>query len=254
MPDGMPDFTLTLHPRISDIPAAEWDRCAGTEAGRGNPFVSHAFLSALEDSGSANSRTGWLPQHAALRQGDALVGVAPMYAKSHSYGEYVFDHAWAHAFERGGRRLLSRSCRSAVPFSPVPGPRLLARARPRAMEALGQALAAGVPGARSVLRPRRPSAPEPEWDRVGPGRVVAAGWASNSIGKMHGYADFEDFLGALTCPQAQEPSGGSGGTPMNAGLTFLTLCVVHEITASGNGTRSTSSIPPPWTANGAAPT
>src|SRR5690348_10793402 len=99
MPDGSPALTLTLHPRIADIPEHEWDVCADVN----NPFVCHAFLAALEDSGSASARTGWLPQHAALRDlCGRLVAVAPMYAKSHSYGEYVFDHGWAHAFERAG--------------------------------------------------------------------------------------------------------------------------------------------------------
>src|SRR5262249_1184294 len=99
MPDGTPTLTLTLHQRIATIDAAEWDACAGDD----NPFVSHAFLSALEDSESASARTGWLPQHAALRDSEGrMVAVAPMYAKSHSYGEYVFDHGWAHAFERAG--------------------------------------------------------------------------------------------------------------------------------------------------------
>ena len=99
MPDGSAALTLTLHAAIAEVPAADWDACAGT----GNPFVSHAFLSAMEDSGSANARTGWLPQHAVLRDdGRPIVAVAPMYAKSHSYGEYVFDHGWAHALERAG--------------------------------------------------------------------------------------------------------------------------------------------------------
>src|SRR5579875_249830 len=123
MPDGSAALTLTLHPRIADIAAAEWDACAGTS----NPFVSHAFLSALEDSGSAGARTGWLPQHAALRDhAGALVAVAPMYAKSHSYGEYVFDHGWAHAFDRAGGDYYPK-LQVSVPFSPVPGPRLLLR-------------------------------------------------------------------------------------------------------------------------------
>ena len=69
MPDGTPTLTMTLHARISEIDAAEWDACAGA----GNPFVSHAFLSAVEDSGSASSRTGWLPQHAVLRDSVVLV-------------------------------------------------------------------------------------------------------------------------------------------------------------------------------------
>ena len=123
MPDGSAALTLTLHARIAEIDAADWDACAGA----GNPFVSHEFLSAMEDSGSANARTGWLPQHAVLRSecGD-IVGVVPMYAKSHSYGEYVFDHGWAHAFERAGGSYYPK-LQVAAPFSPVPGPRLLRR-------------------------------------------------------------------------------------------------------------------------------
>src|ERR1700677_4691071 len=86
MPDGSATLTLTLHARIAEIDPTEWDACAGV----GNPFVSHAFLSAMEDSGSANSRTGWLPQHAVLRRdGGEVAGVVPMYVKSHRYGEYV---------------------------------------------------------------------------------------------------------------------------------------------------------------------
>ena len=89
MPDGTTALALTLHASIGALSAAEWDACAGAD----NPFVSHAFLSAVEDSGSATSRTGWLPQHAVLRDAEGrVVAVAPMYAKAHSYGEYVFDH------------------------------------------------------------------------------------------------------------------------------------------------------------------
>src|SRR5215218_2026195 len=99
MPDGSASLTMTLHAKIAEIDAADWDACAGSD----NPFVSHAFLSAVEDSGSATARTGWLPQHAVLRDvEESVVAVAPMYAKSHSYGEYVFDHGWAHALERTG--------------------------------------------------------------------------------------------------------------------------------------------------------
>ncbi|MFQ3623528.1 MAG: GNAT family N-acetyltransferase [Acetobacteraceae bacterium] len=116
-------LSLSLHARIEEIPEAEWDACAGDD----NPFVSHAFLAALEESGSAASRTGWLPRHAVLRDPAGRVAAcAPLYAKSHSYGEYVFDHAWADAFERAGGRYYPK-LQGAVPFSPVPGPRLLAR-------------------------------------------------------------------------------------------------------------------------------
>lgn len=128
-------FSLSLHARIADIAADDWDACAGDD----NPFVSHAFLSALEESGSASARTGWLPQHAVLRDDTgAIVGIAPLYAKSHSYGEYVFDHGWADAFERAGGRYYPK-LQCAVPFSPVPGPRLLART-PTHRDALVSAL------------------------------------------------------------------------------------------------------------------
>jgi predicted N-acyltransferase len=91
-----------------------------------NPFVSHAFLSALEDSGSATARTGWRPMHLRLEGADGtMVGAAPCYAKSHSQGEYVFDHGWADAYERAGGRYYPK-LQVAVPFTPATGPRLLA--------------------------------------------------------------------------------------------------------------------------------
>ena len=108
---------------INDIPAAEWDRCAGDE----NPFVSHAFLSALEDSGSVSAHTGWAPYHVVIENDDGtLRGCVPMYLKSHSQGEYVFDQSWAHAYERAGGSYYPK-LQVSVPFSPVTGPRLLAQ-------------------------------------------------------------------------------------------------------------------------------
>ncbi len=190
MPDGLPTLTLTLHPHIAEIPAAEWDACAGP----GNPFVSHAFLSALEDSGSANARTGWMPQHAALREQDRIVAVVPMYAKSHSYGEYVFDHSWANAFERGGGSYYPK-LQVAVPFSPVPGPRLLARDGIET-EALGHALAqaCGELGLSSVHATFCTSV---DWEALG-----RAGWLQRLGTQFHwenaGYKTFDDFLGALS--------------------------------------------------------
>ncbi len=113
---------------LSEVEAADWDACAGWDNQQGeNPFVSHAFLSTLEDSRSVGSRTGWLPQHLLIEDaaGD-LVAACPLYVKTHSYGEYVFDHGWAEAFERAGGRYYPK-LQIAVPFSPVPGPRLLIR-------------------------------------------------------------------------------------------------------------------------------
>jgi hypothetical protein len=130
---------VTLQVRVIDslkeVAAAAWDACAGWAAADGeNPFVSHAFLSALEDSGSVGGRTGWLPQYL-LIEDDAgqVLAACPLYVKNHSYGEYVFDHGWAEAYQRAGGRYYPK-LQIAVPFSPVPGPRLLVRPGPDAAE------------------------------------------------------------------------------------------------------------------------
>ena len=105
--------------RASSTPPT-WDACVGAD----QPFLSHAFLAALEASGSACRETGWLPLHAVVERDGRLLGCAPMYLKSHSYGEYVFDWGWANAYERAGGRYYPK-LQVAVPFTPVPGPRLL---------------------------------------------------------------------------------------------------------------------------------
>ncbi|MFZ2008346.1 MAG: GNAT family N-acetyltransferase [Stellaceae bacterium] len=112
---------LTVHPSIGEIPAAEWDACAGDI----NPTLSHTFLQAMEESGSATARSGWAPQHLSLADSSGrVIGIVPLYLKSHSYGEYVFDYGWADAYERAGGRYYPKAL-GAVPFTPVPGPRLL---------------------------------------------------------------------------------------------------------------------------------
>ncbi|BAT21040.1 hypothetical protein AA0311_0487 [Asaia bogorensis NBRC 16594] len=116
----MTDWSLTLHASIAEIDAALWDRCAGDD----NPFLSHGFFLTLEESGSVGVRTGWLPRYAALRNGEALVAVAPLFLKGHSNGEYVFDQSWARAYEQAGGDYYPK-LQIAVPFSPVSGPRLL---------------------------------------------------------------------------------------------------------------------------------
>ena len=116
-------FTTRVVDRITDIPAAAWNACAGED----NPFISHAFLSALETSGSVGRGTGWLPQHILLvDETDTIHAATPLYVKGHSQGEYVFDHGWAEAYERAGGRYYPK-LQVAVPFSPVPGPRLLVK-------------------------------------------------------------------------------------------------------------------------------
>ncbi len=106
---------------ISEISADQWDACAGVE----NPFVSHAFLSALEESRCVGPEAGWAPYHVVIEGESGLRGCVPMYLKSHSQGEYVFDHSWAHAYERAGGNYYPK-LQISVPFSPVTGPRLLA--------------------------------------------------------------------------------------------------------------------------------
>jgi predicted N-acyltransferase len=212
-----------LHPRIADVSAAEWDACAGTD----NPFVSHAFLSALEESGSAGARTGWLPQHAVLRDaGGKLVGAAPMYAKSHSYGEYVFDHGWANAFERAGGNYYPK-LQVAVPFSPVPGPRLLTHPDTRVpSHVLAGALVQACEelGMSSV---HVTFCQEPEWGALG-----EAGWLQRIGVQFHwhneGYTSFDDFLGTFSS-RKRKTVRRERRDANAAGLEFRTL-VGNEIT------------------------
>ncbi len=114
------DVKLELVPSIAEINADDWDHLAGD-----NPFTQHAFLHALEASGCVSAETGWQPYHVCMRnEANTLVGAIPLYVKSHSYGEYVFDHAWANAFENAGGNYYPK-LQASVPFSPVTGPRLL---------------------------------------------------------------------------------------------------------------------------------
>ena len=117
---------------LSAVDAAQWDACALAPGAAGNPFLSHAFLKALEDSKSVGRRTGWQPQYLLAETDDGtLQGAVPLYVKGHSQGEYIFDHGWAQAFERAGGRYYPK-LQAAVPFTPVPGPRLFARPGPYA--------------------------------------------------------------------------------------------------------------------------
>ena len=123
MPDGSDRHTIQVHGSITEIGGEAWDACLGLD----NPFVCHDFLAALEESGSVTGKTGWLPRHLALAdEAGRLAAVAPLYLKSHSYGEYVFDWSWADAYQRAGGRYYPK-LQCSVPFTPVTGPRLLVR-------------------------------------------------------------------------------------------------------------------------------
>jgi hypothetical protein len=194
MPDGSEPATLRLSESIAEIDPAAWDAVAGD----GNPTVSHAFLACLEESGSASAETGWAPHHLILEdKAGRLVAACPLYLKNHSFGEYVFDHGWADAYERAGGRYYPK-LQLSVPFTPVPGPRLLVH--PEAPEGTRETLIAALievarrTGVSSlhVTFPR-----EEEWRALG-----AAGFLLREGEQFHwenrGYRSFDDFLAALS--------------------------------------------------------
>ncbi len=198
MPDGPSEQTVTVLSAIHDVPAPAWDACAGAA----DPFVSHAFFACLEDSGAVGPEAGWLARHLVVRDaGGALLGVAPLYLKGHSYGEYVFDWGWADAYERAGGRYYPK-LQAAVPFTPVPGRRLmLAPGAPEGVaDGVADALAAGMAqlgdrlGASSA---HVTFCTEAEWRRLG--RI---GYLQRTGVQFHwhnrGYGTFDAFLDDLT--------------------------------------------------------
>jgi uncharacterized protein len=207
---------------VSQIPAADWNACANpvpdsaslngfdslaiaAPAGSSctisspsyNPFVSHAFFSALEASGSACARTGWGPRHLLARLDGAIAGIVPCYLKSHSQGEYVFDRGWADAYERAGGRYYPK-LQSSVPFTPAAGPRLLIREGVDA-DHIGTALASGLValcGATKASSAHVTFAREAEWKFL-----AEHGFLQRTDQQFHwrneGYGSFEDFLATL---------------------------------------------------------
>lgn len=186
----MTEIVARLADGVAAFDRAAWDACAGSA----NPFVCHDFLAILEESGSAVSRAGWQPIPIAVDGADGgLAGVVPAYAKSHSQGEYVFDHAWADAYHRAGGSYYPK-LQIAVPFSPVPGPRLLLRdaaAAPMLIAAI-----------EAVTRQNGLSSAHATF--VAPEQVPlfeAAGWLIRTDSQFHwkndGYQSFDDFLAAL---------------------------------------------------------
>ncbi len=191
---GTASLSLHLVDGIGQIAAADWDACAG----EANPFLSHAFLAALETSGAASAAAGWAPHHLLARDDKGrLVGCAPMYVKNHSQGEYVFDHGWAEAYARAGGHYYPK-LQVAVPFTPVPGPRFLVHRQAPWAETV-QALAAGaIETARQLgLSSLHVTfCTEAEWTLLG-----QAGLLQRTGEQFHwenrGYASFADFLATL---------------------------------------------------------
>ncbi|MDQ0346207.1 GNAT family N-acetyltransferase [Ancylobacter vacuolatus] len=195
-------FRLRVESDIQSVAADAWDACAPASHADSktsyNPFISHAFLSALEESGSACAATGWLPQHLVLEgeEGEVL-GVCPAYLKSHSQGEYVFDHGWAEALERAGGRYYPK-LQVSVPFTPATGPRLLAGPGPQA-ETIRAALAGGLVALANL---RKVSSVHATFlTEADAGALEAGRFLPRTDQQFHwrneGYADFEAFLSAL---------------------------------------------------------
>jgi hypothetical protein len=190
---------MSVHRRIAEIGKAAWDACAGNPDYAANPFVSYDFLDVCEESGCATARTGWAAQHLAVRdEAGEVAAVLPLYLKSHSQGEYVFDHSWADAYERAGGRYYPKLI-AASPFSPVTGARLLVRPDIDADEGRKVLLSGAITLCEkmevSSLGVNFPS--EDEWKFLG-----AQGMLQRQNQQYHwvnaGYANFDEFLGALS--------------------------------------------------------
>ncbi|WP_171234778.1 GNAT family N-acetyltransferase [Ruegeria sp. HKCCA6837] len=186
---------------LSQISAAEWDACACPEAVDGgrplDPFTTHRFLLALEESGSVGRGTGWQPQYLTAYLDGMLIAAAPMYAKSHSQGEYIFDHSWAHAYESAGGRYYPK-LQIAVPFTPATGRRFLVRP---GYERIG--MSAVVQGAVQLAADNQVSSVHATFcteDEALAGEQM--GLMLRSSQQFHwlneGYSDFDAFLAALS--------------------------------------------------------
>lgn len=190
------EITLEAVSSAGQITAGEWNACANSD-GSYNPFVTHAFFAALEESGSAIARTGWAARHLVARIAGEVVGVVPGYLKNHSQGEYVFDHGWADAYARAGGSYYPK-LQATVPFTPATGPRLLVRngpdaARVREMLAGGMIALCDATHASSV---HVTFAREDEWTLL-----AEHGFLQRTDQQFHwrneGYGTFEDFLATL---------------------------------------------------------
>jgi uncharacterized protein len=187
MADQESEFVAKLASGVSGLNSRAWDRLA-----RSDPFLSHAFLSSLEDSGSVGARTGWTPAPILIEdEGAHLVSAAPAYLKTHSQGEYVFDHGWADAWESAGGQYYPK-LQVAVPFTPVPGPRLLG-ARPQQLLAALEAV---------TVQNEISSAHITFIDDAGALECERRAWLIRHGIQYHwfnrGYSTFDDFLAALT--------------------------------------------------------
>jgi uncharacterized protein len=186
MADRETEVVARVAPGIRALQAGEWDRLAGR-----HPFVSHAFLGALEESGSVGPGTGWTPAPILVEDDSGFVSAAPAYLKVHSQGEYVFDHGWADAWQRAGGAYYPK-LQVAVPFTPVPGPRLLG-SRPQQLLAAIEAV---------TLQNQLSSAHITFLEEADAAEAERRGWLIRHGLQYHwrnrGYRDFDDFLSSMS--------------------------------------------------------
>jgi len=186
MADRESEVVAKIAGGVSGLNAHAWDRLTGSE-----PFLSHAFLSALEDSGSVGPGTGWTPAPILIEEEGRLLGAAPSYLKTHSQGEYVFDHGWAEAWERAGGEYYPK-LQVAVPFTPVPGARLLGSPHQHLLAAMEAV----------TVQNGMSSAHITFVDEDGAGESERRGWLIRHGIQYHwfnrGYSTFDDFLAALS--------------------------------------------------------
>src|SRR5258706_4664102 len=177
--------TIEVVDTLAGIAAGDWNRLA-----RGNPFLSHEFFSALHESGCASTAAGWTPQFLLLNSGGALAGAMPLYLKTHSYGEYVFDWAWADAYHRHGVAYYPKLL-SAVPFTPVTGTRLLAETDAIQEHLIAAALEFARQSRVSSLHCLFPTREETQ-------RMIAHGMLGRTTVQFHwtnrDYRNFDEFL------------------------------------------------------------
>ena len=219
---------LKAVPSALSIPKEDWDRLANPPGAEFNPLVSHDFFRCLEESGSAVGKTGWAPRHLVMEdEAGRITGIAPCYRKSHSYGEYVFDHSWANAYtQAGGRYYPKLQC--AVPFTPVTGPRLFASSEAQRRELASDLIA--------LCTEERASSvhitflPEADFNALG-GKL----WLQRTDIQFHwhndGYADFAAFLATLSSQKRknirkERASIGEAGITMHR-LTGAAIAEKH---------------------------
>jgi predicted N-acyltransferase len=214
------DITIRVRDAMDEIAPEAWDACANPNAADYNPFLAHAFLRALEESGCVHRRTGWQPQHLVIEdEAGGILGAMPLYLKSHSRGEYVFDYGWAHAYEQAGGAYYPK-LQSCVPFTPVPGKRLLTAP---GMDAAAVETAL-LEGAVELVRLHGASSlhvtflREVEWQRHG-SRSILQRTDQQFHWLNQGYQTFDDFLAGLAS-RKRKAVKKERREAVSAGITF----------------------------------